>query len=149
MQAVNSHSADTLVEAGQSAVLSWISLYTAFNRLELAKSDRRWNVEEGRRIDHGQLGIDIEGWSASWAGTEVPLTDTEFSILRTLAVMPSKVFSRDAIINRLHGPGFAVTDRTIDSHIRNLRGKFAGVGGTDVIETRAGVGYRLGGCMGA
>ncbi|WBY09904.1 winged helix-turn-helix domain-containing protein [Sphingomonas sp. 7/4-4] len=63
--------------------------------------------------------------------------------------MPSKVFSRDAIIDRLHGPGFAVTDRTIDSHIRNLRGKFAGVGGTDVIETRAGVGYRLGSCTGA
>lgn len=106
-------------------------------------------VEEGRRIDHGQLGIDVEGWSASWAGTEVPLTVTEFSILRTLAVMPSKVFSRDAIIDRLHGPGFAVTDRTIDSHIRNLRGKFASIGGTDLIETRAGVGYRLGSCTGA
>ena len=52
---------------------------------------------------------------------EVPLTVTGFSILRTLAVMPGKVFSRDAIIDRLHGPGFAVTDRTIDSHIRNLR----------------------------
>lgn len=106
-------------------------------------------IDEGRRIDHGQLGIDIDGWSAHWAGTEVALTVTEFSILRTLAVMPSKVFSRDAIIDRLHGPGFAVTDRTIDSHIRNLRGKFAAVGGTDVIETRAGVGYRLGSCTGA
>jgi two-component system OmpR family response regulator len=58
------------------------------------------------------------------------------------------VFSRDAIIDQLHGPGFAVTDRTIDSHIRNLRAKFAGVGGGDVIETRAGVGYRLGPCTG-
>ena len=46
------------------------------------------------------------------------------------------MFSRDAIIDRLHGPGFAVTDRTIDSHVRNLRGKFAAVGGHDVIETR-------------
>lgn len=112
-------------------------------------SARPPQVEEGRHIDHGQLAIDIEGWSARWAGTEVALTVTEFSILRTLAVMPNKVFSRDAIIDRLHGPGFAVTDRTIDSHIRNLRGKFAGVGGTDVIETRAGVGYRLGSCTGA
>lgn len=106
-------------------------------------------VDEGRRSDHGQLGLDIEGWSALWAGTEVALTVTEFSILRTLVAMPGKVFSRDAIIDRLHGPGFAVTDRTIDSHIRNLRGKFAAVGGTDVIETRAGVGYRLGSCIGA
>ncbi|AQR75624.1 two-component system response regulator CreB [Sphingomonas sp. LM7] len=106
-------------------------------------------TDDGRRIDHGRLALDVEGWRATWAGTEIALTVTEFSILRTLAVMPGKVFSRDAIIDRLHGPGFAVTDRTIDSHIRNLRGKFAGVGGTDVIETRAGVGYRIGSCTGA
>ncbi len=100
-------------------------------------------------IRQGRLAIDIDGWSADWAGVEVPLTVTEFSILRTLASMPGKVFSRDAIIDRLHGPGFAVTDRTIDSHVRNLRAKFAGVGGHDVVETRAGIGYRLGSCAGA
>jgi two-component system OmpR family response regulator len=61
---------------------------------------------------------------------------------------PSRVFTRDAIIDRLHGPGFAITDRTIDSHVRNLRGKFAQLGGHDVIETRPGVGYRLGACLG-
>ena len=63
--------------------------------------------------------------------------------------MPSKVFSRDALIDRLHGPGFAITDRTVDSHIRNLRAKFGAVGGSDIVETRSGVGYRLGGCTGA
>ena len=73
---------------------------------------------------------------------------TEFSILRLLASVPSKVFSRDAIIDRLHGPGFAVTDRTIDSHVRNLRAKFAAAGGSDLIETRAGLAYRLGTCSG-
>ena len=86
---------------------------------------------------------------AEWAGQDVPLTVTEFSILRTLASMPAKVFSRDAIIDRLHGPSFAVTDRTIDSHIRNLRAKFASAGAGDVVETRAGIGYRLGACAGA
>lgn len=100
-------------------------------------------------IRHAQLSLDLDGWRAEWAGTEVPLTVTEFSILRVLAATPAKVFSRDAIIDRLHGPSFAVTDRTIDSHIRNLRGKFAGVGGHDVVETRSGVGYRLGPCSGA
>ncbi|NML07883.1 response regulator transcription factor [Sphingomonas sp. G-3-2-10] len=99
-------------------------------------------------IRHAQLSLDLDGWRAEWGGTEVPLTVTEFSILRVLAATPAKVFSRDAIIDRLHGPSFAVTDRTIDSHIRNLRGKFASVGGNDVVETRAGVGYRLGPCTG-
>ncbi len=106
-------------------------------------------LPSAQRIDHAQLTIDAESWQASWAGGAIPLTVTEFTILHTLAVMPSKVFSRDAIIDRLHGPGFAVTDRTIDSHIRNLRAKFAQVGGHDVIETRAGIGYRLGSCSGA
>jgi two-component system OmpR family response regulator len=103
----------------------------------------------GEAIRHGRLTVDLDGWRVEWGGQEVPLTVTEFSILRTLASMPAKVFSRDAIIDRLHGPGFAVTDRTIDSHIRNLRAKFAGVGAGDVVETRAGIGYRLGACAGA
>jgi two-component system OmpR family response regulator len=103
----------------------------------------------GAAIRHARLTLDVEGWQASWDGAEVPLTVTEFSILRTLAVMPGKVFSRDAIIDRLHGPGFAITDRTVDSHIRNLRAKFAQAGGTDLIETRSGIGYRLGTCTGA
>lgn len=100
-------------------------------------------------IGIGRLTIDLDGWTARWGAEEVALTVTEFSILRTLASMPAKVFSRDAIIDRLHGPGFAVTDRTIDSHVRNLRSKFTAVGGPDVIETRAGIGYRLGPCIGA
>jgi two-component system OmpR family response regulator len=99
-------------------------------------------------LRHGRLSLDPEGWRADWAGEEVPLTVTEFGILRTLAAMPSKIFSRDAIIDRLHGPGFAVTDRTIDSHVRNLRAKFARLGAGDVVETRAGVGYRIGACTG-
>jgi two-component system OmpR family response regulator len=79
----------------------------------------------------------------------VALTVTEFALLRTLAARPGKVFTRDEIIDRLHGPGFAVTDRTIDSHIRNLRAKFAAVGGESLIETRPGIGYALGACTGS
>ena len=102
----------------------------------------------GDALTHGRLGLDPEGWTAHWDEREAPLTVTEFVILRTLMAAPTKVFSRDAIIDRLHGPGFAITDRTIDSHVRNLRAKFAGLGGHDVIETRPGVGYRLGACLG-
>ena len=97
-------------------------------------------------IGHGGLTLDPEAWVARWQGEEIALTVTEFTILRTLASMPSRIFSRDMIIDRLHGPGFAITDRTIDSHIRNLRRKFADAGCEDLIETRAGVGYRLGSC---
>ncbi len=99
-------------------------------------------------IARGRLRLDREGWAALWDGAELNLTVTEFGILQILAAAPTRVFSRDMIIDHLHGPGFAITDRTIDSHVRNLRSKFAALGGHDVVETRAGVGYRLGACVG-
>ena len=100
-------------------------------------------------VVHGKLRLDLESWIARWADQEISLTVTEFGILKILAGAPARVFSRDLIIDHLHGPGFAITDRTIDSHVRNLRGKFAALGAHDVVETRAGVGYRLGPCHGA
>jgi two-component system, OmpR family, response regulator len=100
-------------------------------------------------ISKGRLRLDPEGWAAHWDQGEVSLTVSEFNILKALALAPGRILSRDQLIDQLHGPGFAITDRTIDSHIRNLRRKFGEVGGTDVIETKAGVGYRLGACAGA
>lgn len=100
-------------------------------------------------LRHGLLSLDPESWTAQWHGRDVSLTVTEFTILRTLLAGPTRIFSRDQIIDRLRGPGFALTDRTIDSHVRNLRRKFAEAGGSDVVETRAGIGYRLGACTGA
>lgn len=99
-------------------------------------------------LAHGKLRLDVDSWIASWGDDEVQLTVTEFGILKILMGAPSRVFSRDLIIDNLHGPGFAITDRTIDSHVRNLRGKFVALGAQDVVETRAGVGYRLGACLG-
>lgn len=94
----------------------------------------------------GRLVLDREGWAACVDGADAGLTATEFQLLAILAAAPARVFTRDEIIDRLHGPGFAVTDRTIDSHIRHIRRKCAALGLDDVVETRAGVGYRLGPC---
>jgi two-component system, OmpR family, response regulator len=105
--------------------------------------------EEPKLLSHGRLSLEADAWRAAWGTDEAALTVTEFSILWTLASAPRRVFSRDAIIDRLRGPGFALTDRTIDSHVRNLRAKFARLGGVDVVETRPGIGYRLGPCQGS
>ena len=100
----------------------------------------------GPIIRHGRLILATDAWEARVDEVAVATTATEFQLLALLAGLPSKVFSRDAIIDRLHGPGFAMTDRTVDSHVRNLRAKFARAGLDDLIETRSGVGYRLGRC---
>ncbi|MBW3617857.1 MAG: response regulator transcription factor [Proteobacteria bacterium] len=106
-------------------------------------------AEASEELRRGRLSLDPQGWRARWDEAEVPLTVTEFGIVRTLAGAPGRVFTRDALIDSLHGPGFAITDRTVDSHVRNLRAKFAAAGGSDIVETRAGVGYKLGSCLGA
>jgi len=109
---------------------------------------RREAADAPKPVSHERLRLDPVSWEARWDEAPVPVTVTEFQLLMMLAAAPGRVFTRDAIIDRLHGPGFAVTDRTIDSHIRNLRAKFAAAGGNDLIETRAGVGYRIGACRG-
>jgi two-component system, OmpR family, response regulator len=78
----------------------------------------------------------------------VLLTATEFSLLHILARARGRVFSRNQLIDHLHGPGFAVSDRTIDSHVRNLRRKFSDLGCQDLIETRLAIGYAIGACLG-
>jgi two-component system, OmpR family, response regulator len=96
---------------------------------------------------HGDVSLNTQKWTASWREVPVAITASEFSLLRTLMTAPTRIFSRDQLIDRLHGPGFAVSDRTIDSHVRNLRRKFADLGCPDLIETRTAIGYGLGSCL--
>jgi two-component system catabolic regulation response regulator CreB len=71
------------------------------------------------------------------------LTRVEFDLLSLLLSEPSHVFSRSRIIDRVWGEGFALSDRTIDSHVKALRKKIEGAGGeSEWIETVRGVGYR-------
>lgn len=73
-------------------------------------------------------------------GEPLSLTSNEFAILKMFFSSPGRVFSRDEIINAVHGSGYAVTDRAIDVQIVGLRKKLGGK--SSVIETVRGVGYR-------
>ena len=78
----------------------------------------------------------------------VTLTSTELSILGKLMSRPNQVFGRPALVDAIWGPGMVVSDRTLDSHLRNLRSKLAEAGCADAIETLHGVGLRMGQCQG-
>ncbi len=101
--------------------------------------------ESSHIIQHGCLSIDADRFLVSWAGTDISMTATEFSLLMTLAGYPGKVFSRDELLDRTYD-GVLVSDRTIDSHIRKIRKKFSRVN-AEPIETVRGVGYRLSNCL--
>ncbi|MBI4963135.1 MAG: response regulator transcription factor [Desulfomonile tiedjei] len=97
-------------------------------------------------LSHGSLELDLDRFEAHWDGKPVVLTVTEFGIIRTLLSYPGKVFTRDELISAAYTYDNIVTDRTIDSHVRRVRGKFAQAG-ADPIETVHGLGYRLGPCV--
>lgn len=92
----------------------------------------------------GPLQIDEAAWRASYRGVALELTPVEFRLLRTLAATPGRVFSRDSLLDHLHDDGRAVTDRAVDSHVKNLRRKLeAAAPGQDPIRSIYGVGYKL------
>ena len=97
-------------------------------------------------LRHGKLSIQPEQHTASWQGLEISLTATEFAMLHMFARQPTRVFSRDSIMGSAYDGNVYVSDRTIDSHIRHIRQKFAEAGCENIIETVHGVGYKLATC---
>lgn len=92
------------------------------------------------------LVIDDAAYSASFGGQPLDLTPVEFRLLKTLAGHPGQVFSRNQLMDRLYDDYRVVTDRTVDSHIRNLRKKLDAVSGErEIIRSIYGVGYRYDG----
>jgi two-component system, OmpR family, response regulator len=94
----------------------------------------------------GGLSVDPEQHVAAFAGAPLRLTAIEFGILRAFLARPTVVFSREQIMNAAYQLNIQVSDRTIDSHIRNIRAKLAAVNCDNVIETIHGVGFKLGRC---
>lgn len=95
---------------------------------------------EGARVE---LRVDADRRRV-WVGDQsAELTRVEFDLLWLLYQKPGQAFARAKMIDEVWGEGFALSDRTIDSHIKALRKKLADLGGSaDWIETVRGVGYR-------
>jgi len=102
---------------------------------------------QSQRLLHGQLSLDEEQHAVWWGKQSVSLTATEFAILAQFMRHPTRVFSRDSIMSSAYQFNIQVSDRTIDSHIRHIRSKFAAVGCESIIETLHSVGYKLSPCQ--
>ncbi len=74
-------------------------------------------------FDKGSLQIDFTKRTVFKKGCELHLTPIEFDILEKLTAYPERIFSREDIIGSAMGCDFNGNDRTVDSHIRNLRSK--------------------------
>jgi two-component system alkaline phosphatase synthesis response regulator PhoP len=91
----------------------------------------------------GRLRIDEARHETRLDGQPVELTPTEWGLLTALAAAPGRVFSRYELVNRVRGYEFAGYERTVDSHVKNLRRKL-GRDAAEIVQTVLGVGYRLG-----
>ncbi|MGH3276303.1 MAG: response regulator transcription factor [Streptosporangiaceae bacterium] len=93
----------------------------------------------------GTLVIDEERRTVEARGEAAALTPTEWGVLVALATVPGRVYSRQEIINRTRGYEFDGYERSVDSHVKNLRRKIeADPGQPEIIQTVLGGGYRLG-----
>lgn len=89
------------------------------------------------------LEMDDEKFKATLHGTDLRLTPVEFALLKTLSGQAGRVFSRDQLMNEMYSDYRVVSDRAVDTHIKNLRKKISDASGSeDVIKSVYGLGYR-------
>lgn len=104
---------------------------------------RRANTLENALLPPG-LKIDKIRHTASINDKQLKLSPVEFALISHLAAHPGQVFSRDQLMSSIYSDYRIVSDRTVDTHVKNLRRKLTQSSpGTDMIESVYGVGYRL------
>ncbi len=118
-----------------------------FNVVEIVIRIKRLLKKKGiisgpETIKAGNLLIDTVKYEVYVSGRPVSLTFREYELLKFLASNPGRVFTRDALLNGVWGEDFFGGDRTVDVHIRRLRGKIEDEN-NNYIETVRNIGYRF------
>jgi two-component system alkaline phosphatase synthesis response regulator PhoP len=108
------------------------------SRIKALLSRKKEDINK-ESIEIGDLLIDRNTFDVTLRGVRMTLPKKEFELLYLLASKPDKVFTREAILNKVWGLDVSVVDRTIDVHIRKIREKI----GNDSIQTVKGVGYKF------
>lgn len=104
---------------------------------------RAGEQRRGRALRYGSILLDPSSHSCRVGQHEVNLTATEFLLLSSLMRHTTQIHDRRQLVDRIWGTGSQISDRTLDSHVRNLRRKLAEAGCADAIETVHGVGMRM------
>jgi DNA-binding response OmpR family regulator len=111
----------------------------------LRRGDRASTPSKAASFGGGTLVVDEDRREVRARGGIVELTATEWGVLTALTRVPGRVYSRYELVNLVRGYEFEGYERTVDSHVKNLRRKLArGPGGPEIVETVVGAGYRLG-----
>jgi DNA-binding response OmpR family regulator len=114
-------------------------------RMQKAKGNQASSEKKQDRLVRGRVTVDLAKHTAFVDGEPVVLTPTEFKLLATLAQAPGRVYSRLQLLEIALGEEYAGYERSIDTHISNLRKKIEkDPGQPKLILTVFGVGYKFG-----
>lgn len=102
----------------------------------------RGDIKAPSIIRVGGLEIDSEKYAVSFNNSPIKLTPNEFKLLILLASRSNQTLTREQLLEDLHGTASSM-DRSVDSHIKNLRKKLESASGKSMIETVYGIGYRF------
>lgn len=103
----------------------------------------RPQAEEKKRVV-GSITLDENTYQVTVGDRELKLTPSEFGLLKVMMAQPDRVFSRNELLNKVQGYDFEGYDRTIDTHVKNLRRKLRKMlPEHDIIVTVYGIGYKL------
>jgi two-component system OmpR family response regulator len=105
-------------------------------------------VAQTTGLKRGCLHVDASRHLCEVSDRPVALTAREMALLAHLMAQPDHISARPALTDAMYGVNIHVSDRTVDSHLRNLRSKLTEAGCGDAIETVHGVGVRMGLCSG-
>ncbi len=103
-------------------------------------------TQTSQALTHGDLSLDLDAHQCRLGTCDIRLTSSEFSILAALMKRPAHVLSKRQLMDAVYHGNIHVSDRTLDSHIRNLRAKLSEAGCPKAIETIHGVGLRMDHC---
>ena len=104
---------------------------------------RTYPANQTRTLCHGPLRLILDEHKVQVDGEDIVVTHTEFQLLKQMMEKPSQVFSREDLLNSTQGKYLEHYERTIDSHIKNLRKKINILDSMNYIKTVYGVGYKL------
>ncbi len=115
-------------------------------RIKAILKRRNGALAQAQVLSQGALVLDPQAKRCRFDGEELALTGMEFALLDAMLRAPSGFLTRAGLVTAVWGAQSPVSDRTLDSHLRNLRRKLADVGCTDAILSVHGQGMRLGTC---
>ncbi|MBI3162148.1 MAG: response regulator transcription factor, partial [Chloroflexi bacterium] len=118
------------------------SVRTLVARVRALLRRTRGEIKAPDIIRTGGLEIDSGKYAVTFNSAPIKLTPNEFKLLQLLASRPGQTLTREQLLEDLHGIASSI-DRSIDSHVKNLRKKLEAASGEPMIETVYGIGYRF------